>query len=212
MKAEVAVATVQGKSYFLIVKKLKESNIPFFSLIPGDEVPAEVKVIITTKQEKYLIKHRKILVYDIETEFDPVTDKVRRLLQGREVYDRIIIGIDPGEVFGLAVIADGKVSETGNCFSIHEALAKITAVIRGIDFLSTAVIIKIGNGIPSYRELIAEFDLALPLEVVLEVVSEAGTSRPINHIKQRRGFRDIASAIQIAGRAGHTYPRRKPEK
>jgi len=32
MKTKVAVATVQGKTYFLIVNKLKEKDIPFLSL------------------------------------------------------------------------------------------------------------------------------------------------------------------------------------
>jgi hypothetical protein len=41
MIEKVAVATVQGKTYFLIVKKLKEQNVPFISLVPGESVPAK---------------------------------------------------------------------------------------------------------------------------------------------------------------------------
>ena len=52
MKEKVAVATVEGKAYFLIVNKLREQNIPFISLVPGEVVPAEVKVVITTEKEK----------------------------------------------------------------------------------------------------------------------------------------------------------------
>jgi hypothetical protein len=132
-----------------------------------------------------------------------------KILQGKEVYEKIVIGVDPGEVFGLAVIADGKVNETANCFSIQEVLTKISSVIKNVDFSSTAVTIKIGSGVPTYKELIENLDLTLPPEVALEVVSEAGTNRALNHDKHRRGLRDIASAIRIAGRAGHIYPRRK---
>ena len=120
-----------------------------------------------------------------------------------------IIGVDPGEVFGLAVIADGKVNETGNCFSIQEALTKISSVIKNVDVSSTAVSIKIGNGVPAYKDLLETLDTALPPEVVLEVVNEAGTNRALNEDKHRRGLRDIASAIRIAGRAGYIYSRRK---
>ena len=63
MKEKVAVATVQGKTYFLIVNKLKEQNIPFVSLIPGEPVPAKIKVVITTEQEKHLVNHEKILFF-----------------------------------------------------------------------------------------------------------------------------------------------------
>ena len=209
MKAKVAVATVSGKAYFLIVNKLKERNIPFISLVPGETVPTEVRGVITTAKEKQRISHEKILVYDSETEPDTIVNEAVKILQGKEVYEKIVIGVDPGEVFGLAVIADGKVNETGNCFSIQEALAKISSVIKNVDFSSTAVSIKIGSGVPAYKELLDTLDFALPPEVVLEVVSEAGTNRPLNHNKHRRGLRDIASAIRIAGRAGHVYPRRK---
>lgn len=209
MKAKVAVATVSGKAYFLIVNKLKERNIPFISLVPGETVPTEVKAVITTDKEKHLINHEKILVYNSETEPDTVVNEVMKILQGKEVYEKIVIGVDPGEVFGLAVIADGKVNETGNCFSIQEALTKISSVIKNVDFSSTAVSIKIGSGVPAYKDLLETLDAALPPEVVLEVVSEAGTNRTLNHNKHRRGLRDIASAIRIAGRAGYTYPRRK---
>jgi hypothetical protein len=209
MKAKVAVATVSGKAYFLIVNKLKERNIPFISLVPGETVPTEVKAVITTEKEKQRINHEKVLVYDSETEPDALANEVLKILRGKEAYERIVIGIDPGEVFGLAVIADGKVNETGNCFSIQEALAKVSNVIKTVDLSSTAVTIKVGSGVPMYKEVIEAFDQNLPPEVVLQVVSEAGTNRPLNHNKHRRGLRDIASAIRIAGRAGHIYPRRK---
>jgi hypothetical protein len=209
MKAEVAVATVSGKAYFLIVNKLKERNISFISLLPGETVPTEVKAVITTEQEKHRINHEKILVYDSGTEPDALVNEVRKILQGKEAYERIVIGIDPGEVFGLAVIADGKVNETGTCFGVQEALQKTEKIIKSVDASSTAVTIKIGNGVPVYKELIEALDFALPPEVALEVVGEAGTNRALNHNKHRRGLRDIASAIRIAGRAGHIYPRRK---
>lgn len=212
MTAEVAVATIQGKAYFLIVNKLKERDIPFLSLVPGETVPTGIKVVITTEQEKHLINHEKVLVYDGETAPDAAANEIRKILQGKESYEKIVIGIDPGEVIGLAVIADGKVNETANCFSIHEAVTKVSNVIRDVDFASTAVTIKIGNGVPTYKELIETFDHDVPMEVKLEVVSEAGTNRSLNHNKHRRGLRDIASAIRIAGRAGHIYPRRKTDE
>ena len=209
MKAEVAVATIQGKAYFLIVNKLKERNIPFISLVPGETVPTEVKAVITTEMEKHRINHEKILIYDSETEPDSVINEVMKILQGKEAYEKIVVGVDPGEVFGLAVIADGKVNETGNCFSIQEVLNKIRNILKNVDVSSTGVSIKIGSGVPAHKELLEALDAALPPEVILEVVSEAGTSRALNDDKHRRGLRDIASAIRIAGRVGYVYPRRK---
>jgi hypothetical protein len=212
MKAKVAVATVSGKAYFLIVNGLRERNMAFLSLIPGDSVPTEVKVVITTEKEKHLINHERILVYDSETEPDTVVNEVVKILQGKESYEKIVIGIDPGEVFGLAVLADGRVNETENCFSVQEVLNKIKNIIKDIDVSSTVVSVRIGNGVPAYKDLLETLDAALPPEVVLEVVSEAGTNRHINENKHRRGLRDIVSAIRIAGRVGYVYPRRKMDE
>jgi hypothetical protein len=211
MKAKVAVATVSGKAYFLIVTKLKERNIPFISLVPGETVPTEVQAVITTEKEKDRVNHEKILVFDSETEPDSLANEVMKIIQGKEAYEKIVVGVDPGEVFGLAVIADGKVNETGNCFSAQEVLTKISSVIKNVDVTSTAVTIKIGSGVPAYKDLLDTLDAALPPQVVLEVVSEAGTNRALNHNKHRRGLRDIASAIRIAGRTGYIYPRKTGE-
>ena len=209
MKAKVAVATISGKAYFLIVNKLRERNMAFLSLIPGEPVPTEVKAVITTEKEKHLINHEKILVYDSETEPETVVNEALKILQGKEFYEKIVIGIDPGEVFGLAAIADGRVNETENCFSIQEVLNKIRNIIKNVGSPSTVVSIKIGNGVPTYKDLLETLDSALPHEVVLEAVSEAGTNRSLNKNKHRRGLRDIASAIRIAGRVGYIYPRRQ---
>jgi len=212
MIAKVAVATVSGKAYFLIVNGLRERNMAFLSLIPGDSVPAEAKVIITTEKEKHLINHERILVFDSETEPDTVMNEIVKILQGKESYEKIVIGIDPGEVFGLAVLADGRVNETENCFSVQEVLNKIKNIIKNVDVSSTVVSVRIGNGVPAYKDLLETLDDALPPEVVLEVVSEAGTNRHINENKHRRGIRDIVSAIRIAGRVGYVYPRRKTDE
>ena len=59
MKEKVAVATVSGKAYFLLVNELRERGVDFLSIIPGQPVPAEAKVVMTTEKEKPLINTRK---------------------------------------------------------------------------------------------------------------------------------------------------------
>jgi hypothetical protein len=59
----VAVATVQGKAYFLIINKLREHGIPFISLVLGESVPAKMTLVLTTEPEKHLINHEKILIF-----------------------------------------------------------------------------------------------------------------------------------------------------
>jgi activator of 2-hydroxyglutaryl-CoA dehydratase len=125
MKEKVAVATVQGKPYFLLVKQLRENNIPFVSLVPGESVPAKVRLVITTDREKDLVKHDKVLVFHNENELDNIVNEVKKTLLGKEKYEKIVIGLDPGEATGLAVLADGKVIEQSNCYTMHEVVNTI---------------------------------------------------------------------------------------
>jgi hypothetical protein len=209
MKEKIAVATVEGKAYFLIVNELREQNISFISLVPGEPVPTEVKVVITTEKEKHLVKHEKILIFQSENELDSLVNEVKKSLQGKVAYEKIVIGIDPGAAIGVAVIADGKVIEEVNCFSTLEVINSIIKTIRNVNFSLTSVSVKIGNGVPVYKELLKNLEDTLPPEVVLEVVSEAGTNRPLKENKRSREIRHISSAILIAGRTGHIIPRRK---
>jgi hypothetical protein len=210
MRAKVAVATVQGKAYFHIVNMLQENNISFVSLIPGDPIHSGVKIVITTPEEKPKIVFGKVLVFSSEKELDSLQNAVTIWLQGKERYEKIVFGIDPGEVTGLAVIADGKVTDKANCLSIREVNNKIKSILKNVNLSATVVKIKIGNGTPAYKELIEALDNSLPPKVVLEVVSEAGTNLPIS--KRSRGVRHITSATRIATRVGYIYQRRERKK
>lgn len=208
MKEKIAVATVQGKAYYLIVSELKKRNLPFLSVIPGQVIPAEVKAVITTKEEQHQVNHEKVLVLE-DVEPEALVNMALQIIDGKSHYEKIVIGVDPGEVFGLAVLADGKVIETGNCFSIEETTKKIGDILRNLEKNpATLTSVKIGDGVQACKEkLLRVLDKALPSNVILESVSEAGTDRYLNENEHRRGLRDIVSAIRIAGRNGHKFPR-----
>lgn len=209
MKSKVAVATVQGKAYFLIVNELKRRNIRFISLLPRDSIPTGIRVVVTTTSERQLVNHSKVLVYDEETDPELMGSQVVKILQGKEAYEKIVIGVDPGIVFGLAVVADGTVIDVENCFSLKEVSTKIMRILRTVDFAMTVVAVKIGNGVPVYKTLVEMLDGDLPREVLLEIVSETGTNHHARETKRRRGLRHIFSAIKIAGREGYVHQRKQ---
>jgi hypothetical protein len=207
VKEKVAVATVKGKAYYLIVNKLQEQGIPFVNLIPGEPVPSEVKVVITTEKERHLVIHEKILILPEEDELDALVNAVKLILQGKEKYEKVIVGVDPGGAIGLAVMADGKVIEENNCFSINELVLSLQKLVKDIDFSLTNVSVKIGNGVPIYQEIVENLDSALPPQVALEVVNEKGTNQPLKENKRSRKIRHISSAKRIAARTGYVVPR-----
>jgi hypothetical protein len=151
MKAQVAVATVDGKAYYQIVTELRTRNIPFLSFIPGEPIAAAIQVVITTKEEQHLINHPKILIYDPAVEPDIIGNKIVRILQGKETYQNLTIGVDPGEVFGFAVLVDGTLIEKEKCFSIKETITKIKNTLKTVDGPASKVTIKIGSGVPVYK-------------------------------------------------------------
>ncbi|MCL1966150.1 MAG: hypothetical protein FWF66_04965 [Candidatus Bathyarchaeota archaeon] len=209
MRVKVAVVTVQGKAYFHIVNLLKEKDIAFFSLMPNESIPAGVKVVITTPEEQYGIVFDKILTFTCEEELDSLMSQVTISLHGKERYERMVIGVDPGEVTGLIVIADGKVLIEANCLSIQETSNKIKSILKNVNLSATKVRVKIGNGVPAYRELIGTLDKALDPKIVLDVVSEVGTNLPIS--KRSRSLRHIISATRISTRVGCIYQRSRKE-
>lgn len=209
MKEKVAVATVQGKPYFLLVNHLRDNNIPFISLVPSEPVPAKVVLVITTELEEDLVKHDKILVFHSENELDNIVNEVKKFLLGKEKYEKIVIGLDPGEATGLAVLADGKVIEQSNCYTAREVINTILKSLSNINYSQTTVTVKIGNGVPLYLTLLEELDTSLPPEIILELVGEAGTNKSYQEKHRSRKIRHISSAIRIAGRSGCKVERRK---
>jgi hypothetical protein len=198
MKSKVAVATVHGKAYFLIVTELKRRGIQFLSLIPGESIPEEIRVVVTTSLEKPRIAQGKILVYDPGMEPEVLGGEVLKALQGKENYATIAIGMDPRQVIGLAVAADGAIIESDNYFSIRDTITRVKNVLKTVDFSRTAVIVKIGNGVPVFRKMLHAMDEELPPQVGLEIVEESGTNRYKQEAKHRRVFRHLVSAARIA--------------
>ena len=211
MKAKIAVATVSGKAYYLIVNELKKIKMPFISLTPYDPIPLEVKVVITTEAERHLINHETVLTFKDGMDLQALINQTLQHVEGKDSYEQIVIGIDPGEILGIAVLADGKVIKTGNCFSIDETLNEVENAIKNLkDIKASMIVVKIGDGIPEYKKkLLKALDEKLPSHIRLESVSEVGTNRHISNSKHRRGLRDIVSAIKIARRNGQVYARRK---
>jgi hypothetical protein len=209
MREKVAVVTVQGKPYFLIVNQLREQNIPFISIVPGEPVPPKVKLVITTEQERSSVNFEKIIVFNDEPELDSIINEVKRTFLGKDAYEKIVVGLDPGEATGLAILADGKVIEESNCYNNVEVIRSIIKNLKNVNFSKTTVTVKIGDGVSRYKELLEDLNDALPSEVSLEVVGEAGTNKPLQENKRSRKIRHISSAIRIAGRNGRIIARRK---
>ena len=208
MKAKIAVATVSGRAYYMLVNELKKRGMPFLSLRPWDSIPFDVKVVLTTEKERASIKHSNVVIFKDESDSATVVNEAIHIAQGKKDYEKVVVGVDPGETFGIAILGDGNVLGTFHCSSLEEVLK---AILDNLERVKASLkVVKIGDGAPAYtRELLQLLDEYLPKDVAIEVVSEAGTSHLVKGTVHRRGLRDMMSAKMIAGRQGQVHLRRR---
>ena len=61
LNEEIGIATLDGKAYYLFTQMLKKMVMSFASLAPGEKIPSNINVILTTKREKQQINLENIL-------------------------------------------------------------------------------------------------------------------------------------------------------
>jgi len=208
VETKIAVATVSGKAYYQLVNELKARRSPFLSLTPYDKIPTDIKVVITTENERNLIDHPNVLVFGEKTSPATIVNEAIRSVVGKRNHDTITVGVDPGKTFGIAVLSNGNVLETMAQSGVEQTVNAILGVFAKNPV--TEYIVKVGDGAPEYtQKLLSQLNEALPKNAAIEVVSEAGTSHFVEETVHRRGLRDAMSATKIAERRGRPFQRGK---
>jgi hypothetical protein len=207
MKAKIAVATVNGRAYYQLVTELNRKRLPFLSLKPWDPIPLHIKVVLTTEEESNQVSHPQILLFGQGSNPETVVDEAILIVQGKEGYERVVVGVDPGKTYGIAILGDNKVLATLTSSNVDEASHLVVDSLKR--FPAEVKVVRVGNGPPEYTQtLLDSLDKALPEETLVEIVSEAGTSRLTNKSVNRRVLKDAISAIKIAGRNGRILSRK----
>jgi hypothetical protein len=207
MKAKIAVATVNGRAYYQLVTELQRKRLPFLSLKPWDPIPLHIKVALTTKEERHQVSHPQILIFEQESTPETVIDEAILIVQGKQGYEKVVVGVDPGKTYGIAILGDNKVLATLTSSNVDEASHLVVDSLKR--FPAEVKVVRVGNGPTEYTQtLLDSLDKALPEETLVEIVSEAGTSRLTNKSVNRRVLKDAVSAIKIAGRNGRILSRK----
>jgi len=198
----IAVVTTSGRAYYNIVSELKRRGLSFLSICPGDPIPMNIKVAITTASEKDKIHCSNILVYDCLSDPSSLVEKALQIASGKTQYREVIVGVDPGKRFGIAVLGDGKVLKIVTAKNVREAVSSIRQMIEIAK--ADDKIIRIGNGAGDQRvALITLLSEMLPPDVLMESVEENGTSKPFRKSSDwKRDLIDGVSAIRISMRNG----------
>jgi hypothetical protein len=190
----IAVVTEDFSLYHDLVGRMKRRGIPFASLSPKDPLPSSVGVVLTSPAEAARMTFRPIVV--ARGDLDDAIDQALKALGGREPFERVAIGIDPGRSIGVAVLADGAVVATASVEGVDEAVNRVRLFLQRHP--GRRQVIRIGHGAPTVRNVLIHrlHDLGVPIEIV----DEAGTTQVVE-------LPDVRAAISIAAGRGERVER-----
>ncbi len=152
-------------------------------------------MVITSDEEASAIDfHNVVIASDPET----AVNQALRLLRDSAPPERAIVGIDPGEELGIAVIANGIVEAV-----YRVPLKQTVEIIQKVRQDYPDIVVRIGHGarlvgIPLANTLIAQ-------GVSVELVNERGTSPYLGKGTAGIGVADIVAAINIAHTRGANF-------
>ncbi len=193
----VGIFTLDFKFYHDIIVDLRKWKIPFTSLESTSNIPRDVAVVLSSEKDERF--------WDRQINARDSTYGIRNslpLLMNREVFDEVVIGLDPGPYPGVAVIADNVLTEAFETPMI-EMVRKEVMEIRD-SYRYKNISIKIGDGDKPHRDRIIQ-DLA-ETGIDLKVVDERNTSMP------HKIHNNALSAARIASLGSIFVPPRNSEK
>ncbi len=213
MKRDLYILTQDSRFFYSAVQVLKNHCIRFKALNFGTNAyrPANWSLILTTKEEKPLIKQtRTQKVFAFDPDIDPEIFLLRVLSEQLGIASNhlLTVGIDPGRTnTGVAYLVDKKTIFT---YTTHD----ISLIPTYVHTFSAAfpnhkhLVLKIGNGVPRLTKTflnILRVQPNLPAQLFVELVDEKNTSlkkykrwSPSRAVKTR----DEMAAIKIAHRDG----------
>lgn len=180
----IVVATEDFELYHGIVGELRDRGVPFTTVEPGEELPEGTTVVVTAEDESHSPADVEVVRADPSSPRRAVEDVVT-LLRGTE--GKTVVGIDPGERPGIAVLSGETVV---SAFQVPADKAG-EAVRKEIDD-SIDPLIRIGDGARLLgAQIIDDLD-----DVTVELVDETGTTPYLG--TGARGMGDVLAAVNIA--------------
>lgn len=202
-KYDIAVATEKPKTFYIVVKILKELDLKFRVCSPSDRFCDVAKVVITTESEALPIDpERLVLVEEVPDETTTLFDVMTRYLTVRNPRE-IIIGIDPGLHIGLVALANGTSIYSKVIASPVDAsrIALELVQLARNRYSKSRTLVRMGLGSKLYSTLFLRSLVREMPDIDIELVDERHTSSPGGYLT------DQTSAFLISARTG-----RRPEE
>jgi hypothetical protein len=194
----IVVATADFEVYHDLVTELRDRGLAFTTVEPGDELPERTRVVVTGSDESVPVPEGVEVVRVDPGDPRRAVESVLSLL--READGRTVVGIDPGERPGIAVLRGDLVVAT---FQVPADRA--AAVVRSELEDAVDPLVRIGDG---GRLVGARLVDDLP-DVPVELVDESGTTPSLG--SGTRGMGDVLAAVNIAHIEGERIEERAVE-
>jgi len=184
----LGILTADFSVYYDLVLVMRTRGVPFETLAPGQPIPSNVGVLVTTAAEAPVDADVPIVTF---REAEATIAAAMRLLQSPGPFRTCIIGIDPGERPGIAVLADGRVLELVHARSPESVQQVLRDIVAGVP--AERFLIRIGNGAPTFRDRILQ--TIGDIDATLELVDERRSTPADYHGAAER---DTGAATNIA--------------
>lgn len=196
----VGIATRDMRVYFRLVQELKRRNAPFRSMLPDEEIPADVKVVITTNSEQPRNTDKKVVTVGRGYPYRLAVDRALNSPDKSDSFHEVVVGIDPGKTIGIATLGDGKIIHTALLHGTGKLRSEVNYIFRA--FPSNRRLIRIGSAgsrplLDDIRNSLSQLRSQIPIELVDEHRTSQRMARSEYDLP-----RDIIAAIQIASRLG----------
>lgn len=184
----IVVATEDFEVYHEVVTELRERGIDFTTVEPGAEIPASTAAIVTSAGEHPSVGDVPIIHAEPGSPRSAI-EEVVAVLRGEE--GRTVVGIDPGEMPGIAVLSGDLVVAT---FQVPPE--QVAPLVHEEAADKPDPLVRIGDGARIIGARIID-DIE---DVPIELVDETGTTPYLG--TGARGLGDILAAVNIARREG----------
>lgn len=191
----IVVATADFELYHGIVTELRERGVEFTTVEPGDELPERTHVLIVGDGDDVPDKEIEIVRADPTEPRRAVESALSSLRDG----GRTIVGVDPGDRPGIAVLSGDVVVA-----AFHVPLADAAGVITDEITDAADPIVRVGDGARLTGASVID-----ELDVPVELVDETGTTPSLG--TGARGMGDVLAAVNIARRSGEQVRERTVE-
>ncbi|HUR68722.1 MAG TPA: hypothetical protein VM370_05700 [Candidatus Thermoplasmatota archaeon] len=184
----LGILTADFSVYYDLVQALRARGVAFETLTPGEPVPEHIGVVITTDAEASYVVHPTVVAF---RGLDTTIHAALRLLQAPGPFRTCVIGIDPGERPGVAVLADGRVLQLTHA----RAPEHVQTIVRDVraSVPSERFVVRIGDGAPTFRDRILQ--TLGDIDAAFELVDERRSTPQDYHTAAER---DTGAATNIA--------------